>query len=81
MGRGTIALTLLFTLGAGDRPVRAVTAVPRRRRGQATIGPGQFLLEHLIEGLIRVFIFVGYLLVISRSARSAACSSTTAPST
>jgi uncharacterized protein YqhQ len=67
MGRGTIALTLLFTLGLA---IGLFVLLPLFLAGaatRATIGPGQFLLEHLLEGLIRVFIFVGYLLVISRS--------------
>jgi uncharacterized protein YqhQ len=34
---------------------------------RATLGPEEVLLEHILEGLIRVVIFVGYLLVISRS--------------
>ena len=67
MGRGTIAVTLLFTLGLA---IGLFVLLPLFLAGaatRATIGPGQFLLEHLLEGLIRVFIFVGYLLVISRS--------------
>ena len=35
---------------------------------QATLGPGQALAQHLLEGLIRIVIFVGYLLLVSRSA-------------
>ncbi len=67
LGRGTMALTLLFTLGLA---VGLFVLLPLFLAGAATrvtIGPGQVLLEHLLEGLIRVFIFVGYLLVISRS--------------
>src|SRR5688500_6575233 len=67
MGRGTIAVTLLFTLGLA---IGLFVLLPLFLAGaatRATIGPGQVLLEHLLEGLIRVFIFVGYLLVISRS--------------
>ena len=70
MGRGAIALTLLFTLGAGRRPVRAAAAVPRQARHDARrrIGPARRSSQHLLEGLIRVVIFVGYLLLVSRSA-------------
>jgi len=67
LGRGTMALTLLFTLGLA---IGLFVLLPLFLAGAATrvtIGPGQVLLEHLLEGLIRVFIFVGYLLVISRS--------------
>jgi uncharacterized protein YqhQ len=67
MGRGTIAVTLLFTMTLA---IGLFVLLPLFLAGaatRATIGPGQFLIEHLIEGLIRVGIFVGYLLVISRS--------------
>jgi len=67
LGRGTMAVTLLFTLGLA---IGLFVLLPLFLAGAATrvtIGPGQVLLEHLLEGLIRVVIFVGYLLVISRS--------------
>ena len=67
LGKGAMALTILFTLGLA---IGLFVLLPLFLAGaatRATIGPGQFLLEHLLEGLIRVFIFVGYLLVISRS--------------
>ena len=66
MGRGTIAVTLLFTLTLA---IGLFVLLPLFLAGaatRATIGPGQTLLEHLVEGLIRVFIFVGYLLLVSR---------------
>jgi uncharacterized protein YqhQ len=67
MGRGAIAFTLLLTLGLA---IGLFVLLPLFLAGaatRATIGPGQALLEHLLEGLLRVFIFVGYLLVVSRS--------------
>jgi uncharacterized protein YqhQ len=67
MGRGTIAATLLLTLGLA---VGLFVLLPLFLAGvttRATIGPGQTLIEHLVEGLIRVVIFVGYLLAVSRS--------------
>ena len=67
LGKGTMAVTILFTLGLA---IGLFVLLPLFLAGaatRATIGPGQFLLEHLLEGLIRVFVFVGYLLVISRS--------------
>ena len=67
LGKGTMALTILFTLGLA---IGLFVLLPLFLAGaatRATIGPGQFLLEHLLEGLIRVFVFVGYLLVVSRS--------------
>ncbi len=68
LGKGTMAATLLFTIALA---VGLFVLLPLFLAGaatRATIGPGQALLEHLLEGLIRVAIFVGYLLVISRSA-------------
>jgi uncharacterized protein YqhQ len=67
MGRGTIALTLVMTLAMAIGLFVLLPLFLAGAAARATIGPGQFLLEHLIEGLIRVFIFVGYLLIISRS--------------
>jgi uncharacterized protein YqhQ len=67
LGKGTMAATLLFTIALA---VGLFVLLPLFLAGaatRATIGPGQALLEHLIEGLIRVAIFVGYLLIISRS--------------
>jgi uncharacterized protein YqhQ len=67
LGRGAMAVTLLFTLALA---VGLFVLLPLFLAGAATraaVGPGQFLLEHLVEGLVRVGIFVGYLLVISRS--------------
>src|SRR6188768_2206926 len=68
LGKGTMAATLLFTIALA---VGLFVLLPLFLAGaatRATIGPGQALFEHLLEGLIRVGIFVGYLLVISRSA-------------
>jgi uncharacterized protein YqhQ len=68
MGRGTIAVTLLITIALAVGlfvvlPLFIANATPR-----VTLGPDQALLEHLLEGVLRAFIFVGYLLLISRSA-------------
>jgi len=67
LGRGTMAVTLIFTLVLA---VGLFVLLPLFLAGAATtavIPDGQVLLQHLLEGLIRVAIFVGYLLVISRS--------------
>ena len=67
LGRGAMALTLLFTLTLA---IGLFVLLPLFVGGAATraaVGPGQVLLEHLVEGLVRVVVFVGYLLVISRS--------------
>ncbi|MEP7158712.1 MAG: DUF1385 domain-containing protein [Chloroflexota bacterium] len=68
MGRGTIAITLIFTLGLAIGLFVLLPLFLAGAAAQATIGPGQTLIEHLLEGLIRVVIFVGYLLIVSRSA-------------
>jgi uncharacterized protein YqhQ len=68
MGRGTIAITLIFTLGLAIGLFVLLPLFLAGATARATIGPGQTLLEHLLEGLIRVVIFVGYLLLVSRSA-------------
>ena len=66
LGKGTIAVTLLVTLGMA---IGLFVLLPLFLAGAATnavAGPGQTLLAHLVEGLIRVVIFVGYLLLVSR---------------
>jgi uncharacterized protein YqhQ len=66
MGRGAIALTLLLTVGLA---VGLFVLLPLFIAGlttRATVGE-DLLLEHIFEGLIRVVIFVGYLLLVSRS--------------
>jgi uncharacterized protein YqhQ len=68
MGRGTIAVTLIFTLGLAIGLFVLLPLFLAGATARATIGPGQTLIEHLLEGLIRVVIFVGYLLIVSRSA-------------
>ncbi len=66
LGKGTMAATLLFTVALA---VGLFVLLPLFLAGAAarsTIGQNA-LFEHLLEGLIRVAIFVGYLLIISRS--------------
>jgi len=68
LGRTAIALTLLLTVGLA---VGLFVLAPLFLAGvttKAALGDGQVLVQHLVEGLIRVAIFVGYLLVVSRSA-------------
>jgi uncharacterized protein YqhQ len=67
MGRGAIALTLLLTLALAVGLFVLLPLFLASVTTRATIGPDQTLLEHLLEGLLRVFIFVGYLLLVSRS--------------
>jgi uncharacterized protein YqhQ len=75
LGRGTIAITLVITLALAVGlfvllPLFLAGAVSRGTElppGQASPLISTVLIQHLLEGLFRVFIFVGYLLVISRS--------------
>ena len=67
MGRGAIALTLLFTLGLAIGLFVLLPLLIANFTTRATLGPDQALLEHILEGLIRVVIFVGYLLLVSQS--------------
>jgi uncharacterized protein YqhQ len=78
MGGGALALTLLFTLALA---IGLFVLLPLFVAQGATnaflasfltsIGIGspawQSFIQHLVEGLVRVLIFVGYLLLVSRS--------------
>ncbi|MDQ3938466.1 MAG: DUF1385 domain-containing protein [Chloroflexota bacterium] len=68
MGRGAIAVTLLLTVALAVGLFLLLPLFIASFTTRATIGPNEALLEHILEGVIRVFIFVGYLLVVSRSA-------------
>jgi uncharacterized protein YqhQ len=68
MGRGTIAITLLVTLALAVGLFVLLPLFLADATTRVTLGPGQVLAQHLIEGLVRVVIFVGYLLIVSRSA-------------
>src|SRR3954468_15459677 len=68
MGRGTIAMTLIVTLGLAVGLFVLLPLFLADATTRVTLGPDQALAQHLIEGLIRVAIFVGYLLLVSRSA-------------
>ena len=64
LGKGTIAIMLLVTLVAG---IGLFTLLPLLI---ASVTTGNFenrAVYHLVEGLVQVAIFIGYLLVISRS--------------
>ena len=64
LGRGSIALMLGLTLAAG---VGVFFLLPLLIASVTTGGVENGLVQHLVEGLIRVAIFLGYLLVISRA--------------
>ena len=68
MGRGTIAVTLIFTLGLAIGLFVLVPLFLAEATTRVAIGAGQAFIQHLVEGVIRVVIFVGYLLLVSRSA-------------
>src|SRR4051794_18057189 len=68
MGRGAIAVTLIVTLGLAVGLFVLLPLFLAEATTRAALGPEQALAQHLIEGLIRVAIFVGYLLLVSRSA-------------
>jgi uncharacterized protein YqhQ len=79
MGKGTLALTLLFTMAlAIGLFVLLPLVLARGASGTFLDGlltsvgitpgsPWRSFVEHLMEGIIQVFIFVGYLLIVSRS--------------
>jgi uncharacterized protein YqhQ len=68
MGRGTIAITLIVTLALAVGLFVLVPLFLADATTRVTLGTGQVLAQHLLEGLIRVVIFVAYLLIVSRSA-------------
>ena len=79
LGKGSIALMLGLTLLAG---IGIFFLLPLLIASATTANIDNGVVQHLVEGLIRVAIFIGYLLLISPGRRtSGACSSTTAPST
>lgn len=67
MGGGTLAITLLMTIGLAVGLFVLLPLFLAQAATNAAIAGGQSLIQHLVEGLIRVAIFVGYLLVVSRS--------------
>ena len=64
LGKGSIIVMLALTLGAG---VGIFFLLPLFVASVTTGGIENGLVQHLVEGLIRVVIFLGYLVVIGRS--------------
>jgi uncharacterized protein YqhQ len=64
LGRGSIAIMLVLTLVAG---IGIFFLLPLFVASVAISGPDRGLAQSLVEGLIRVAIFLGYLVVIGRS--------------
>jgi uncharacterized protein YqhQ len=65
LGKGSIALMLLITLFAG---IGIFFLLPLFIASVTTANVTNGLVQHLVEGLIRVAIFLGYLAVIGQSA-------------
>jgi uncharacterized protein YqhQ len=65
LGKGSIALMLLITLFAG---IGIFFLLPLFIASITTANVQNGLVQHLVEGLIRVAIFLGYLAVIGQSA-------------
>ncbi|HEY7025924.1 MAG TPA: DUF1385 domain-containing protein [Candidatus Limnocylindrales bacterium] len=68
MGRGTIAITLIVTLALAVGLFVLLPLFLADATTRVTLGPDQAFAQHLVEGIIRVAIFVGYLLLVGRSA-------------
>lgn len=71
-GGGAIALTMLFTIGLAVglfvlMPLLVAQGGVTLLFGEVDSGLGLFLV-HILEGLVRVALFVGYLALVSRSA-------------
>ena len=64
LGKGSIILMLALTLGAG---IGIFFLFPLFIASVTTSSIQNGLVQHLVEGLIRVVIFLGYLVLISRS--------------
>jgi uncharacterized protein YqhQ len=67
MGRGTIAVTLVVTFGFAIGLFVILPLFLSKAATDVALGPGQAFIQHLVEGLIRVALFVGYLLIVSRA--------------
>jgi uncharacterized protein YqhQ len=67
MGRGAIAVTLVVTFGFAIMLFVVLPLFLSKAATDVALGPGQAFIQHLVEGLIRVALFVGYLLVVSRA--------------
>src|SRR3954454_12783880 len=64
LGKGSVAIMLLLTLVAG---IGVFFLLPLFIASVTVSGPDHTIFQSLVEGFIRVAIFLGYLLVIGRS--------------
>ena len=67
MGRGTIAVTLGVTFAFAIGLFVILPLFLSQAATDVALGPGQAFIQHLVEGLIRIALFVGYLLIVSRA--------------
>jgi uncharacterized protein YqhQ len=67
LGKAAVAVTLLLTVGFAVGLFVILPLFLAQVTTHNTIGPGQPFLQHVFEGVIRVGIFVGYLLVVSQA--------------
>jgi uncharacterized protein YqhQ len=67
MGRGTLAVTFAITIGIAVGLFVLLPLFLAQTATNAAIPGGQVLVQHLVEGVIRVLIFVAYLLLVGRS--------------
>ena len=67
MGRGTIAVTLGVTFAFAIGLFVILPLFLSKAATDVALGPGQAFIQHLVEGLIRIALFVGYLLIVSRA--------------
>lgn len=65
MGRGSVAIMLLITAALG---IGVFFLLPLIIASVTTASIDNGFVQHLVEGLVRVAIFLGYLILISRSA-------------
>jgi uncharacterized protein YqhQ len=64
LGRGSVALMLIITLAAG---IGIFFLLPLLIASVTTASVDNGFVQHLVEGLVRVAIFLGYLVVIGRA--------------
>ena len=64
LGRGAVALMIVLTLVAG---IGVFFLLPLFIASAAASSAQDDMLQHLLEGIIRVLIFIGYLLIVGRS--------------
>ncbi len=68
LGRRAVALTLLLALAFAVGLFVLLPLFLAQVTTQAAAGGGQAVLQHLVEGLIRVAIFIAYLLLVGQAA-------------